>query len=297
MSVVERTIDKLRRTSASEGLPADAIGVVGTTRRPDTGLATPPDNSSEPKLFVDRVALRMAGYLPESDQDRRFADEYRQIKRPLIATAFAASSDMAATTNSPRLIMMASALPGDGKTFTSINLALSLARERDTTVVLVDGDVAKPHVSRIFGVESEPGLLDALTNSDLDVTSLVLPSDVRGLSILPAGKVTETATEYLASDRMAILANQIITRNPRCIALFDSSPLLVSSESLALSAVMGQIVLVVRAGQTPRQAVGDAIEALGPDKDLKLVLNQGRRGLTESRYGYAYGTYGEDSSG
>ena len=185
--------------------------------------------------------------------------------------------------------MMASALPGDGKTFTSINLALSLAREKDTSVVLVDGDAAKPHISRIFGVETWPGLLDVLANPDMDVQDLILQTDCRGLSILPAGTAEDGATELLSSSRMKAVANRLIERNPRCIALFDSSPLLVSSESLALASAMGQVVLVVRAGHTPRHAVVDAVESLAEEIPLSLVLNQGRRGLSEGRYGYGYG--------
>src|SRR5690606_20325175 len=99
-------------------------------------------------------------------------------------------------------IMMASALPGDGKTFTSINLALSMSRERDSSVVLVDADVAKPHISRIFGVDKEPGLLDALTDKSDDLESLILPTDVGGLSILPAGGHRDNAAELFASAAM-----------------------------------------------------------------------------------------------
>jgi Mrp family chromosome partitioning ATPase len=191
--------------------------------------------------------------------------------------------------------MMASALPGDGKTFTSINLALSMARERDTSVVLIDADVAKPHISRIFGVDKEMGLLEALADSTIDVESLILPTDVRGLSILPSGRPNENATELMSSGRMTEIVTRIISRDRSRIALFDSSPLLASSESRALAAVVGQVVLVVRAGRTPRQAVLDSITSLGDGKSIGLVLNQGRSGLAEGPYGY--GAYGDYSSG
>lgn len=294
MSVVERAIDKLRRNSAdpeksaseaerpAAGRASAGVDTIGALV--DAETVTTPGR----RIVVDRDALRAAGYLPEVDQDRQFADEYRQIKRPLIAQAFAAA---AGTANSARLIMMASALPGDGKTFTSINLALSLARERDSSVVLVDADVIKPHISRIFGVEQAPGLLDALSDESLDVESLVLPTDVRGLSILPAGKAREGATELLASARMKDMVARLIQRNPRRIALFDTSPLLVSSESRAVAGAVGQVVLVVRAGKTPRHAVVEALAELDTDRSVSLVLNQGRRSLTEGLYGY--GTYGE----
>jgi protein-tyrosine kinase len=232
--------------------------------------------------------------MPEETQDRQFADEYRQIKRPLLANAF--GPDSASRQPSPRLIMMASALPGDGKTFTSINLALSLARERDSSVVLVDADVAKPHVSRIFGVEREPGLLDALADPAQDLAPLILSTDVPGLSILPAGRVREGATELLSSGRMRELHAQILARHPQRVALFDSPPLVVSSESRALAATMGQVVLVVKAGHTPRQAVLDALAELPKGQQISLVLNQGRRHLLDGYYGYSYGNYGDQAN-
>lgn len=288
MSVVERAIDKLRRSGGAERVPhpptpgSDAIASL-----------VEDDNASEPsaRVAIDRQALRSAGYLPEQELDRRFADEYRQIKRPLLARAFAAEA--AAQQRSSRLVMMASALPGDGKTFTSINLALSLSRERDSSVVLVDADVAKPHISRIFGVEDQPGLLDALADASIDVGSLILPTDVRGLAILPAGRTRDGATELLASHRMAQITAGILARHPRCVALFDSPPLVVSSEARALVNVMGQIILVVRAGRTPRHSVLEAIQAVGREESVSLVLNQGRRNLLEGLYGYSYGSYGE----
>lgn len=295
MSVVERALDKLRKNAPEPDrgdvpvLPPAGSNSIGT-------FIEAQPVGARPRIVIDREALRAAGYLPDQNQDRRFADEYRQIKRPLLAAAFGAEA--AAQRPSPRLVMMASALPGDGKTFTSINLAMSLARERDTSVVLIDGDVAKPHISRIFGVQAERGLLDALSDDSVDVESLILPTDVNHLSILPAGQTREGATELLSSARMGALAARLLARHPRCVALFDSSPLAVSSESRALATAMGQVIVVVKAGHTPRQALLDALAELDPDRNkVSLVLNQGRRSLLEGYYGYSYGSYGEGDNG
>ena len=291
MSMVERAIEKLRRNAEqAPKQPARPVGSLVADIPPTNDLSGPPKSTPERRIVVDREALRDAGYLPETAVDRRFADHYRQIKRPLISQALASPSPVP---GSPRLIMMASALPGDGKTFTSINLALSMARERDVSVVLVDADTPKPHVSRIFGVEKEPGLLDALGEPNTDIESFVLPTDVGGLSILPAGKTHDGATELLASARMAAVVTRLIARDPRRIVLFDSPPLLVSSESRALSSIAGQVVLVVRSGATPQQAVLDALEQIA-DRPVSLVLNQGRVSLAGGYYGYgSYGNYGE----
>jgi exopolysaccharide/PEP-CTERM locus tyrosine autokinase len=285
MSVIERALDKLRGSSETKADVPQPLGAIGALV--DVEEFSP----TGPRIAIDRVALRAAGYFPDESQDRLFADEYRQIKRPLLASAFAPE---AGSRPSPRLVMMASALPGDGKTFTSINLALSLAREKDSSVVLVDADVAKPHISRIFGVEAERGLLDTLADPGLDVNSLILPTDVSGLFILAAGRPREGATELLASGRMSEVASQILARSPRRVALFDSSPLVISSESRSLAGAMGQIVLVVRAGRTPRHAMLEALGALGTEKSVSLVLNQGRRSLMDGYYGYAYGSYGAE---
>jgi protein-tyrosine kinase len=290
MTLVERAIEKLRRNAAEQRQKPETrpVGSLVVESRETPGAPDAPPATPSRRIAVNREALREAGYLPETSVDRRFADHYRQIKRPLIAAALASPD---AVINSPRLIMMASALPGDGKTFTSINLALSMARERDVSVVLVDSDTPKPHVSRIFGVDNEPGLLDSLVDGAPDIESFVLPTDVGGLSILPAGKTHDGATEMLASKRMAAVVTRMIARNPRRIVLFDSPPLLVSSESRALSAIAGQVILVVRSGTTPHQAVLEALEQLGGDRQVALVLNQGRVSLTGGYYGY--GDYGD----
>lgn len=291
MTIVERAIEKLRRSSDAQtaatraSLPVGALVVDHKTAELEA-LTNPAR-----RISVNRESLRAEGYLPESSCDRQFADHYRQIKRPLIASALASADPQAAC---PRLIMMASALPGDGKTFTSINLALSMARERDISVVLVDADVAKPHISRIFGVDQEPGLLESLGDATLDVESLVLPTDVNNLSILPAGKPHDGATELLASARMAAVLARLVQRNPRRIVLFDSPPILVSTESRELINAAGQVVLVVRSGKTPRQAVLDALAQMREGCPVSLVLNQGRISAGSAYYGGYYhgGGYG-----
>jgi exopolysaccharide/PEP-CTERM locus tyrosine autokinase len=247
-------------------------------------------------LLIDINGLRASGYLPEQANDRKFRDLYRQIKRPLLKRALRGSSDE--TAEDPRLIMVTSALPGDGKTFTSVNLALSLARERDVSVLLIDADLLKPQVSKIFGVAESPGLTDVLTDEKLFPESVVLATSIRGLSIMPAGPQVAGAAELLGSDRMRQILRSLSMINPRWIILLDSPPLLVTSEGRALLTVAGQVVLVVRAGLTPRQAVVDAIALMGDNQAGGIVLNEAHVGVIQSYYGYgAYGTYGTDGPG
>jgi protein-tyrosine kinase len=304
MSLVELALKKMQSAARAAGAgpataaPASVPGLDGTRSHLPSGVVGEvvqrsshrkienPNGSqaitSEKVIHVDEHALRAAGLVPPEHQQRALADQYRQIKRPLISQAIGRGAP-----RMPRgqLIMMASAMPGEGKTFTSINLAMSMALEKDVSVLLVDADVAKPHISRIFGVENEPGLLDVLRDPASNVEAMILPTDVPGLSILPSGRRSETATELLASHRMEETVSYLASSDPSRIVLIDSPPLLLTSESRVLAHCVGQVVIVVRADSTPQQAVLDAIDHLDEGKAVSLVLNQSKT----SNPGYYYG--------
>jgi protein-tyrosine kinase len=290
MSLVEQAIARLRRQGGAK------IGSSEDAHKPLAHLATivPEDAAAlARRLPVDLNALRASGYLPDKEKERQFADQYRRIKRPLIEKALSGS----AAAGEPRIIVVASAVPGDGKTFTSINLALSMALERDISVLLIDSDVSKQHISGIFGLGGQKGLLDALVDESLDAESLVVPTNIRGLAILPAGRRVEGTAELVSSNRMRQIATSLCVRNPRRILLLDSPPLLITNEGRALVKIAGQVVLVVRAGKTPRHAVQAAIDLFEPGQAGGLILNQVTAGLTEGYYGYGtYGTYGDAAS-
>lgn len=292
MSLVERALKKLQedRKSDSGGVPPLAPVVVAkVVREPAGASAEVAYDRVEPprkRVSVSRTALREAGVIPPPDRERLIADQYRRIKRALIGNMSGRADPPIAH---PRLIMMTSALSGDGKTYTSVNLALSLAGEKDKTCLLVDGDVAKPHIGNLFGVQEEPGLLDVLQNDSLDVESLILPTDVPGLSILPAGQRTEQATELLASDRMLQILQRLEARDPRRMAVIDSPPILLSSEARVLTNLVGQVVFVVRAGVTPKSAVLEALTQIDEGRYVGLILNQSEAAHASSYYGYGYG--------
>jgi protein-tyrosine kinase len=291
MSLIESALEKMRRS-----------GDVTDRRAARTGSlpeqATAPESQPAPahlaaptrRISLDLEGLRAAGYLPEPARAQVLADQYRQIKRPLIEKAMA---DPGAP--QMRLLQIASALQGDGKTFTSINLALSLARERDSSVLLIDADLRNPNTSRILGLENERGLLDALCDEAVDVGSLILQTSVPGLDVLPAGTAADHASEFLASARMSQVTAQICT-NARYIVLFDSAPMLLSADSPALARLVGQVVLVARAGKTLRHALLDAIGQFDKSKLSGIILNDNK--ADPGRYQYGYGSYGtHDSDG
>jgi len=290
VSLVEQAIARMRnQANAAARKTADT----GLKTAAPAGIVEPASDPAKvtKRLTLDTAALRAGGYLPEESRDRQFADHYRRVKRPLVDKALSGAS----TVGEPRVIMVTSALPGDGKTFTSINLALSMALERDISVLLVDCDVAKQHVSQIMGVKQERGLLDALIDESADIESLVMQTNMRGLSLLPAGKRVEATAELLSSNRMRQIITALCHSNSRRIVLLDSPPLLITNEGRALVKVAGQVVLVVRAGYTPRHALQEAVELFDAQQAGGLILNHVAGDGNEDYYGYGlYGANGID---
>ena len=289
MSLVEQAIARLRNQQLGGkrpvlGGPAPKSGALPMVHELEDST------KAANRVVIDFNDLRAGGYLPELSKERQFADQYRRIKRPLIEKAL--SGDDAG--GEPRVIMIASAVPGDGKTFTSINLAFSMALERDISLLLVDSDVAKHHITDIFGLRQRKGLLDALTDESLDPEALVVPTGSRGFSILPAGTQVDGTAELVSSNRMRNIVTSLCARNPRRILLLDSPPLLITNEGRALVKIAGQVVLVIRAGVTPRHAVQASIAMFDEKQAGGLILNEVKVGFTEGYYGYgAYGTPGD----
>jgi protein-tyrosine kinase len=300
MSLVEIALKKIQSARPASAAPAaagivsrtaaDPVDALASSGAAEAGPAKParpqgerPRYRTHKQIHVDRNVLRSLELLPPEHHERHLASQFRQIKRPIIAAAIGRGAEKLPH---GQFIMMASAVPGEGKTFTSLNLALSMALEKDISVLLVDADVAKPHITTTFGAADEPGLLDVLLDKSMDVESVILPTDVPGLSVLPAGRRSDNATELLASHRMDEIVAQLAARDPMRIALIDSPPLLLTSESRALAQSVGQVVLVVRAAVTPQQAILDAIDSLGEGRLISLILNQDMAPASAYYYGY-----------
>jgi len=244
------------------------------------------------QVDLDLVALAAAGYLVPSAPRTHTADQYRVIKRPLIANAIGKG---VAKVNHGNLIMMTSAMPGEGKSFTSINLAMSIASELDHTVMLVDADVARPSLLKKLGLGEARGLLDLLEGK-AEMSDVLMRTNIDKLTILPSGRPHPKSTELLASDAMRQLLNDMASRYPDRIIIFDSPPLLLTTESRVLASQMGQVVLVVQAGKTLQADVQHALSTIESCPIRLLLLNKAR---TESQgaygYGYGYG-YGEEAA-
>ncbi|HRD94835.1 MAG TPA: XrtA-associated tyrosine autokinase [Rubrivivax sp.] len=271
--------------------PASAGSAGGLSQPGRPSLSAPPTRpTSEPQpvskqIQMDLAMLAAAGLVTPDAPRSHLADQYRVLKRPLIANAMGKG---AAQLKHSNLIMVTSALPGEGKSFTAINLAMSMAAELDHTVMLVDADVARPSVLRMLGLRPAPGLLDLLERK-AEVADVLLRTNVDKLTLLPSGTPHPKATEMLASEAMTKLLDDMATRYPDRIILFDSPPLLLTTESRVLATHMGQVVMVVHAGRTLQASVQEALSTIEACPVKLMVLNKARG---EGAGGYGYGGYG-----
>ena len=244
-----------------------------------------PTSRTAQSVRVDRDQLRRQSMITPDGERSPIAESFRRIKRQILANV--ASSKPGAPAN---LVMVTSALAGEGKTFCAINLAISIALEMDHTVLLVDADVANPCVPQALGVEAEKGLMDVLLDHRLDLAEVLCKTDIDKLTILPAGTAHPHATELLASDAMRVLLQEMAERHRDRIVIFDSPPLLAASESAVLASQMGQIVMVVEAGKTTEAALKNALSRIESSNIAGLVLNKGvGPGLEYGYGGYGYG--------
>lgn len=292
-SLIEQAAQRLEQLrQAGVVLPESVRQVeppVPAVKAPAAGTDPELQAALSKRVDLDLEALAAQGFLTPGAPRTQMADQYRVIKRPLIKNAMGKGSS---TINHANLIMVTSALPGEGKSFTSLNLAMSIAAELDNTVMLVDADVARPSVLRMLGLPQGPGLLDVLEES-VDMASVLLRTNIDKLTILPSGTPHPKATELLASDAMTALLEDMAKRYPDRIIIFDSPPLLLTTEARVLASHMGQIVVVVHADQTAQSAVQQAIATIESCPVKMMLLNRARATAGSGYgYGYSYGQYG-----
>jgi protein-tyrosine kinase len=233
---------------------------------------------------LNLAKLALTGFVTPDMPRSRIADEFRVLKRPLLGNV---SGDRVVPIKHANLIMVTSSVPGEGKTFSAINLAMSIAMELDKTVLLVDADVARPSLPKVLGLPHGKGLLDVLKNKSIDLSEVLIRTNVEKLSILQAGTQHSQATELLASAEMARLLDEISMRYTDRIIIFDSPPLLVTTEARVLATQMGQIVFVVNAESTLQRDVQHALATIEACPVKMMMLNQVRT-TAQGAYGYGY---------
>ncbi|PSJ39863.1 P-loop NTPase family protein [Allosphingosinicella deserti] len=263
---------------------ADPIRVIETAGpRAARPVQSAPAPASGRVAKVDREALASGGFIAPEAAGSAIAEEFRIVKRQLLR-------GIARADDKGRNILVCSAQPNEGKTFCAINLALSLAAEKDLEVLLIDADFPKPEILEILGVAAGPGLTDALADPERDPESFVIRTDVRGLSLLPAGSPVPDVTELLSSERTRTLLAKLAS--PRRIILFDSPPALMASPATVLATHVGQLLMVVRADQTHEADLREAIGLLSACDEIRLLLNGTGFAVNGRRFGSYYG-YGQ----
>jgi protein-tyrosine kinase len=238
-------------------------------------------------VAINRERLAAHNFIVPDGPVTGLSEEFRIVKRQLLLAA-RGGKGFEALPHGER-ILVCSAHPNEGKTYCAINLALSMASEKDNRVLLVDADFAKPSVLSTLGIERHRGFMDALADPACDVESLVLETDIEGLSILPAGSQTNQDTEYLAASRTAEIIDQLTRNDPARIIIFDSPPALAASPASVLALHVGQTLMIVHADVTTDSALRDALSLLSGCEHVQLLLNRTKFSPTGRKFGNYYG--------
>jgi protein-tyrosine kinase len=268
------------------GMPrASVLAPAGAVARP----RPKPDgeaNRTSRRGDIDLEALREQGFILPDSPTTAIAEEFRIIKRQLLLNAMARGANALKNGN---LILVCSSQPNEGKTFCAINLALSIASERDLTVMLIDADFAKPEILSTLGLEGGKGLLDLIIDPEVDLADCLIRTNIENFSVLPAGRQHNLTTELLASERMGDIVEDIAKRYPDRIIVIDSPPVLASSAAPVLASHVGQTVYVVEAESTREAEVREGLGLLSECKNIQLLLNKQRFQPGGRRYGTYYG--------
>ncbi len=299
MSLVENALQKAKQASKQPVAPQTQAAVDGASslESGEAGRAARVAQRKLPRgtpITLDVEELRKLGLMPEASEERRQLEQYRFIKRQLLKPAAVPDAESSAL-RSENLMMVASALPNEGKTYTAFNLALTIARGRDFAVLLVDADPAMHRLTDVLQLRDRRGLMDLLHDPELLLEDVIVPTNVPRFAVIPAGPTDETATELLASQRMVKIADELRDRYADHIVLFDSGPLTLTSEAPVLASVVDRVVMVVSAGVTLRHSVTDALSRLNEAVPVSLILNGWEPiGITDQYYGRHY-YYGENA--
>ena len=301
LSTIEHAAQRLEQLRlAGVAVPWDAAGLSAEALRQGVDAAATPkrragvgDRIAGPivplptreRVSLDVDRLHASGLLVPSEARSALGEQLRQVKRPLLRNARAATSE-----DRKSLIMVTSALPREGKTFCAINLAMSMALEIDVSVLLVDADVLRPSVLTRLGLSPHKGLLDVLSaNGEVDLADVMLATNVPNLTLLPSGSYNSRSTELLASAAMDKFLAELVAKYPDHVVLFDTPPLLVTNEAKVLASRLGQVLMVVDASRTPRTAVQQALVHLEQSSCVSVVLNRGRSRIRDYGYEDYYG--------
>ncbi|WP_271077703.1 AAA family ATPase [Aurantiacibacter sp. MUD61] len=242
---------------------------------------------SEEVHTIDREALVAHGLIQPEGPVTALLEEFRIVKRQVLQSVRDARAK--GSTKRAQRVLVCSPLPNEGKSYCAANLAIALAAEKDSEVLLVDADFGKPSVLSMFGLPRGPGFMDVLARDDMKVEDCVLATDIEGFMILPAGNHTTSDSEFLSSERTAEVLDRLTRAAPKRIIIFDSPPALAASPAAELANHVGQAIVVARADRTGQTSLEDALTLLSACPDLKLLLNAAHFSPSGRRFGDYYG--------
>ncbi|BBC72973.1 capsular biosynthesis protein [Altererythrobacter sp. B11] len=281
--------------SMPESKPASAAApATAPAAAPATAPVAAPAPAPAPLAFpaqvvpIDRAQLRAAGLIEPNGPVTALREEFRIVKRQVLLAMRDAQARSGGAARAQR-VLVCSPLPGEGKTFCAANLALAMASEKDSEVVLVDADFAKPSILSTLGLPGGNGLMDALANPAIRVEDCVIRTDVPGLFVLPAGHQTASDSEHLTAAHAAEVLERLTRGAPNRIVIFDSPPALAASPAAELAKHVAQALVIVRADRTGQSALEDALSLLSACPDIKLLLNAADFSPSGRRFGAYYG--------
>lgn len=281
MNSIERAMERLQKLNIAYKQDGAITPSMANNKTNVTQFAS----KSEAKLQLDFKSLAQEGYLTPNTMRGDMAEAYRLLKRPVLMNA-KGKDDMQIKYGN--LILITSALPGEGKTFTAFNMTMSIALERNNTVLLVDSDLTRHSLTSLVGLNDAPGLTDVLLDPQIDLGDIIVSTNVPQFKLIPAGHPHSDATELLASKKMHAIACELSARYSDRIVLFDAPPLLPTSQAIILTTLMGQILVVVEEGKNSKAIIQEAVSLLDENKIIGMVLNRCHRLFGSKHYGGYY---------
>lgn len=266
---------------------AFAVPPVTPASTPEAEPAAAPAVFSANRLEIDREHLRQNGLIVPEGSVTALLEEFRIVKRQLLVQAAELRRQKAGT--KAQRVLISSPHPGEGKTYCAVNLALSIAAEKENDVLLVDADFAKPSILSALGLPGGPGLMDALMDETADVADFVIATDIPNLWVLPAGDTSTSDSEYISSSRTGKILERLTEGAPNRIVIFDSPPALAASPAAELAKLVGQVLVIVRADSTGQGALEDAVSLLSACPNIQLLLNAAQFSPSGRRFGTYYG--------
>ena len=264
--------------------PPASLAARGARREPRLTSAAAGAQARPPStvhIDLDFELLATRGYITPAESESVLANQFRKVKWPLIQACL--GKGPARVQNANR-IMVTSSVPGEGKSFIAMNLALSIAAERDHRVLLIDADTTRPSLSRLLGISEKFGLLDLLAAGSRDYQKALIQTNVERLAVISTGPRRGHATELLASEDMGRLVQDLASEYTDRILIFDTPPLLAAPEPAVLASYMGQLLVVVEADRTTQETLKSALATVEACPVVRMLLN---KAATTERYSYA----------